>query len=78
MRGFENLLMLKKSKLIPNFLNYRTGDKHLDSSSDSEMDMPGMMMGGPNSQGSKLSHNPNSVNASLSHNILLQQSQLGK
>ena len=46
----------------------------MDSSSDSEMDMPGMMMG-PNSQGSKLPHNPN---AGLSHNILLQQSQLGK
>lgn len=55
------------------FSTSRTGDKHLDSSSDSEMDMPGMMMG-PNSQGSKLPHNPN---ASLSHNILLQQSQLG-
>ncbi|CAG9807304.1 unnamed protein product [Chironomus riparius] len=51
-----------------------SGDKNMDSSSDSEMDMPGMMMG-PNSQGSKLPHNPN---AGLSHNILLQQSQLGQ
>lgn len=63
--------------LLTKFKNsYRAGDKHLDSSSDSEMDMPGMMMG--SNQGGKISHNPNSVNASLSHNILLQQSQLGK
>lgn len=54
---------------------FRAGDKHLDSSSDSEMDMPGMMMG---NQGSKMGQHPNAVNASLSHNILLQQSQLGK
>lgn len=57
----------------------RTGDKHLDSSSDSEIDMPSMMMvGGPNNQSSnKLSLNPS--NANLPHNhLLLQQGQLGK
>lgn len=61
---------------------YRGGDKHLDSSSDSELDsMQGMMM--PTSQGSnKGGLNASSVGGNLQHNLLLQQgltsSQLGE
>jgi len=62
----------------------RGGDKHIDSSSDSELDMPGMMSGGGNSQGlSKQGPLGNSnMTANLQHNLLLQQglagSQLGE
>lgn len=61
---------------------FRAGDKHLDSSSDSELDsMQGMMM--PTSQNSsKGIHNSSNVGGNLQHNLLLQQgitsSQLGE
>ena len=62
---------------------FRGGDKHLDSSSDSELDsMQGMMM--PTSQSSNKGGvlNASSVGGNLQHNLLLQQgltsSQLGE
>lgn len=60
----------------------RGGDKHLDSSSDSELDsMQGMMMSSSQSA-NKGVLNTSSVGGNLQHNLLLQQgltsSQLGE
>lgn len=52
------------------------GDKHIDSSSDSDMDMPSMMgnSSNANQSSSKISHG--NMSGSLSQNLLLQQQSI--
>ncbi|KAG5682533.1 hypothetical protein PVAND_011880 [Polypedilum vanderplanki] len=57
--------------------NKESSDKHLDSSSDSELEMPGMMSSLGNPSSNKMSQH--SSNPNLPHNLLLQQQgQLGQ
>lgn len=55
-------------------INFRGGDKHIDTSSDSELDMPGSYGGSNVQNASKGVLSNSNMSSNLQHNLLIQQS----